>query len=153
MRGRPIISDFGPFSPAFRATCRTRIDKRPDARHGRRMTILAVALGGALGAALRYLTTLAVSFPLGTLAVNVLGSFVMGLCLVIMADKGLDRWQPLVMTGVLGGFTTFSAFSLDALRLWEAGQAGAAVAYVLGSVALSLLAIVVAVALARGLTA
>jgi CrcB protein len=57
------------------------------------------------------------------------------------------------MTGILGGFTTFSAFSLDALTLWERGQAGLAAAYVLGSVALSLAAIVGGVALARGMFA
>jgi len=115
------------------------------------MTLLYVAIGGAFGACLRYLTTLAVPFPFGTLTVNVLGSFVMGLCFVALVDKGLDRWQPLVMTGALGGFTTFSAFSLDALRLWESGQGGFAAGYVLASVVLSLAAIFVAVLFARGL--
>jgi len=115
------------------------------------MTLLYVAIGGAFGASLRYLTTLAVPFPFGTLTVNVLGSFVMGLCLVGLMDKGLDRWQPLIMTGVLGGFTTFSAFSLDTLRLWESGQGGLAVGYVLASVLLSLAAIFVAAFMARGL--
>lgn len=121
------------------------------ARHGTAMTFLYVAVGGALGAVLRYLTTLAVPFPYGTLTVNIIGSFVMGLCLVLLLDKGLDRWQPLLMTGVLGGFTTFSAFSLDTLRLWESGQSMFAVGYVLASVLLSLAAVVVAVIIARNL--
>lgn len=115
------------------------------------MTYLSVAAGGAIGAVLRYLTTLAVPFPFGTLTVNVLGSFVMGLFLVLLMDKGIDRWQPLVMTGVLGGFTTFSAFSLDTLRLWESGQGGMAVGYVLASVLLSLAAVFAAVMIARGI--
>ena len=115
------------------------------------MTILYVAVGGALGAVLRYLTTLAVPFPYGTLTVNVVGSFVMGLLLVLSMDKGIDRWQPLIMTGLLGGFTTFSAFSLDTLRLWESGQTGLAIGYVFASVVLSLLAIFVAVIFARGI--
>ena len=85
------------------------------------MTVFAVAIGGALGAVMRYLTGLMVPFPFGTLTVNLVGSFVMGMLFVILVAKGLDRWQPLLLTGVLGGFTTFSAFSLDALRLYEAG--------------------------------
>ncbi len=114
------------------------------------MTLLSIAFGGALGAVLRYLTGLTVPFPYGTMAVNVLGSFVMGICLVLLVERGMDRWQPLVMTGVLGGFTTFSAFSLDALRLWEGGQSGLAIGYVFGSVLLSLAAVIAAVAIARG---
>ncbi len=104
-----------------------------------------------MGAVLRYLTGLAVPFPFGTLTVNVVGSFVMGLCFVLLMDKGLDRWQPLVMTGLLGGFTTFSAFSLDSLRLWEAGQTLFAMGYVLASVILSLVAIFAAVFIARNM--
>ncbi len=95
-----------------------------------------VALGGAAGAALRYLALLAWPAPWGVVAVNVAGSFAIGL---------LAPWLPpkaavFVMTGVLGGFTTFSAFSLDALRLVEGGRIGAALLYAGGSVGLSLLA-------------
>lgn len=115
------------------------------------MIFASVAIGGAIGAVLRYLTTLSVPFPFGTMTVNVLGSFVMGLLLVVLVDKGLDRWQSLLMTGILGGFTTFSAFSLDALRLYESGQAVNALAYVLGTVILSLAAITAAALLARGI--
>ena len=115
------------------------------------MTLILVAAGGALGASLRYLTSLLVAFPFGTLTVNVVGSFLMGLAFVALADKGMDRMQPLVMTGVLGGFTTFSAFSLDAVRLMQGGQAALAVGYVVGSVVLSLGAVVLGVYFARGI--
>lgn len=121
-------------------------------------TLLHVALGGALGACARYLTGLATlrligpGFPWGTLIVNVLGSFVMGLLVVALAHWGANRMAPLLMTGVLGGFTTFSAFSLDAMTLWERGDSLAAAVYVGGSLILSLGAIVAGVALARSLT-
>ena len=115
------------------------------------LTGLQVAIGGAVGACGRYLLGLAVAFPFGTLAVNVVGCFLMGLAFVALAEKGLERWMPLVMTGVLGGFTTFSAFSLDALKLYEAGRLGAAGGYVAASVVLSVLALIVGVALMRGL--
>ncbi|MGR3661264.1 MAG: fluoride efflux transporter FluC [Paracoccaceae bacterium] len=114
-------------------------------------TLLQVALGGAFGATLRYLVVTSVAFPIGTLVVNVLGSFIMGLALVLMVEKGLDKWVPLVMVGMLGGFTTFSAFSLDALRLFEAGRGLAALGYVTASVSLSIVAIIAAVLLMRGL--
>jgi CrcB protein len=126
------------------------LDNRAKAEQGRAMTILYVAIGGAIGAVLRYLVTLGVAFPFGTLAVNVVGSFVMGLMLVWLAARGLDRATPLVMTGVLGGFTTFSAFSLDTLKLVEAGRLSAAGGYVAGSVILSLVAIFLAVWISRG---
>ena len=116
------------------------------------MIIFYVALGGALGATLRYLTSLFVAFPFGTLAVNVVGSFAMGLAFVWIAQKGMDRLALFAMTGVLGGFTTFSAFSLDAFRLYERGDVGPAALYVVGSVVLSLLGLLAGVALARGLT-
>jgi len=113
------------------------------------MTIFYVAIGGAIGAVIRYLVVLGVSFPMGTLAVNVIGSFLMGLAFVWLMAKGMDRVMLLLMTGVLGGFTTFSAFSLDVLRLVEDGRISGAVLYVAGSVLLSLVAIFVAVSIAR----
>ncbi len=119
-------------------------------------TLSQVALGGAIGASLRYLVGLGASrvvghgFPWGTLAVNVAGSFAMGALVVWLAQKDSTRLAPLLATGVLGGFTTFSAFSLDALTLYERGQAAVAAAYVVASVALSLLAVVAGVAFARG---
>jgi CrcB protein len=109
------------------------------------MTLFQVALGGAIGSVLRYLTVAAVGAPLGTLAVNVLGSFAMGvLFIALTARAGLS---PLLMTGILGGFTTFSAFSLDAWNLWQAGQTGEALAYVAASVGLSIVALALGAAL------
>jgi CrcB protein len=121
------------------------------------MTITQVALGAAIGGVLRFGAGLAMlravgptAFPLGTIAVNVLGSFLMGLFFVLSARHGLSAWNPFVMAGLLGGFTTFSAFSLEAITLLERGQAGLALAYVLGSVLLSLGALWGGIMLARG---
>ena len=105
-----------------------------------------VAIGGALGSVLRYLTISLVGGPMATFAVNVLGSLVIGILFVALSP----RLSPLLMTGVLGGFTTFSAFSLDALRLYEGGQMPQAMLYVAGSVISSLAAVALGAALARG---
>jgi len=119
--------------------------------------LLQVALGGALGASARYLTNVTATrvmghgYPWGTLAVNVLGSFLMGVLVVVLARKGGNAYAPLLMTGVLGGFTTFSAFSLDAFTLFERGQMGAAAGYVLASVVLSIAAIVMGILLTRSM--
>ena len=117
--------------------------------------IVLVALGGAIGAVLRYLTGLwvlrfAVQFPLPILTVNILGSFLMGVCVVALGRTGLSHLSPLLMTGILGGFTTFSAFSLEAYTLFERGEVGSAALYVALSVVLSILGLVLGVALARG---
>lgn len=118
-------------------------------------SFLQVAIGGALGASLRYGATLTLlrvtgpGFPLGVITVNVLGSFLMGVFMVLSFHRDLGHLNPLVMAGILGGFTTFSAFSLEAYTLFERGQFGAAAAYVLLSVALSLAALVFGVWLAR----
>lgn len=118
-------------------------------------TLFQVALGGAIGAALRYLTNVSAlrlfgpGFPVATLIVNVAGSFLMGVLVVVLARKGGNHLAPFLMTGILGGFTTFSAFSLDALTLWERGQAASAFTYVAASVLLSLAAIAAGLALAR----
>jgi fluoride exporter len=111
-------------------------------------TVFQVALGGAIGSVLRYLMVSAIGAPLGTLAVNVLGSLVIGACFILLGAR--EGWQLFLMTGVLGGFTTFSAFSLDTLKLIDAGQGLQAFAYVAGSVILSLAATTVGMALARG---
>jgi CrcB protein len=122
-------------------------------------TLTQVALGGAIGASARYLTGVATmkvigpGFPWATLFVNVLGSFAMGVLVVVLAHKSGTRFAPFMMTGLLGGFTTFSAFSLDALTLFERGQVWTAAAYVAGSVLLSLAAIVAGVLLTRGVFA
>ena len=123
------------------------------------LTLLQVALGGAIGATGRYLTGVAAvrlmgpSFPWGTLVVNVVGSFVMGVIAVWLAERGLTRFAPLLMTGILGGFTTFSAFSLDAVSLYERGEVAAAGIYIAASVGLSVLALVAGLVLARGVWA
>ena len=121
-------------------------------------TILSVAAGGAVGASLRYLTGLLTirvigpGYPWGTIAVNIIGSFVMGAIVVILAAKGgTHRYAPLLMTGLLGGFTTFSAFSLDFANMWERGDTQAAMLYVLASVVLSILALFGGLAVARSL--
>lgn len=118
--------------------------------------IIQVALGGAIGASARYLVGLGLTrlwgagFPWATLAVNIAGSFAMGVLAVLLTPAG--RFSPLLMSGVLGGFTTFSAFSLDAIALYERGQAGLAALYVLASVTLSIAALGAGMALARGVT-
>lgn len=122
-------------------------------------TVVQIALGGALGAAARYLVGVAVlraagpGFPLGVLTVNVVGSFLMGLFVVAAAQKGLTHWGPFVMTGVLGGFTTFSAFSLEAYTLYERGLAGQAAAYVVMSVVVSIAGLIAGIWLGRALWA
>ena len=113
------------------------------------LALAQVAIGGAMGASLRYLAVLAFGGPWTTLAINVLGSFVMGLCYVALAERA--ALAPLLMTGILGGFTTFSAFSLDALKLMEASHLGLALLYLGGSVILSLVAVGIGVTIARGL--
>lgn len=105
---------------------------------------LSVGLGGAIGAMARYGVGLAIvrvvghGFPVAILTVNILGSFLMGVFVVMAAYRGLTWMSPLVMTGFLGGFTTFSAFSLEAVTLWERGAVGQAALYVGLSVILSI---------------
>ena len=122
------------------------------------ISIIQVAIGGAIGAVGRYLTGVAAvrimghGYPWGTLTVNIVGSFLMGVLIVgLMTKDGGMRVAPLLMTGVLGGFTTFSAFSLDALTIFERGHLGQAALYVIGTVVLSLLAIFLGVMVARGI--
>lgn len=123
------------------------------------MTTLQVALGGAIGAALRFLLGAGITklagpgFPLAVLSVNILGSFAMGVFVVFAAKTSNTHLSPFVMTGVLGGFTTFSAFSLEAYTLFERGQTGAAAVYVGASVVLSIAGLVAGIMIARGLWA
>jgi CrcB protein len=119
--------------------------------------LFQVALGGAIGAVLRYLTGIGLvrlfgqtPFPLGVLTVNVAGSFLMGLFIAAAAHRGLTHLSPLVATGILGGFTTFSAFSLEAVTLYERGALGLAGLYVLANVTLSIAALFAGLALVRG---
>lgn len=118
---------------------------------------LSVALGGAIGASARFgaglllVRTFGSGFPVAVLAVNIIGSFLMGLFVVWSFQRGMEQWNLFVMTGILGGFTTFSAFSLEAFTLFERGQIGAAALYVGLSVVVSIAALVAGVILARGL--
>ena len=119
-------------------------------------TLFSVAAGGAIGASLRYLTGVAVvrvightGFPVAIIAVNVIGSFLMGVFVVMAAQRGLTHLAPFVMTGLLGGFTTFSAFSLEAVTLYERGDVGQAALYVGSSVILSILGLFAGLAVAR----
>ena len=119
------------------------------------MSFLQVAAGGAIGATLRYGAGLALvrhvqsGFPVTILTVNVLGSFLMGFFVVWSFLRGVEQWNLFVMTGVLGGFTTFSAFSLETVTLFERGQYGSALLYVSLSVVLSVGALAAGVAMAR----
>ena len=126
------------------------------------MVILAIAAGGAIGAVLRYLAIsaclrgLGAGFPFGTLLVNILGSFLMGVLAVLIFERlptGSRLTAPFLMTGVLGGFTTFSAYSLDAIGLLERGRYLAGAGYMAGSVLFSILALVAGLAIAREVAA
>lgn len=92
-------------------------------------------------------------FPLAVLSVNIVGSFLMGVFVVAAANKGLTHHGPFVMTGILGGFTTFSAFSLETVTLMERGQIAAASAYVALSVGLSIGGLMLGLWIARGIFA
>ncbi len=117
---------------------------------------LQVAIGGAAGSVARYAVYRLMpvqGFPLATLAVNIGGSLVMGILAALLAHRGAQHLSPLLLTGFLGGFTTFSAFSLDALNLWERGNMTAAALYIAGSVVLSLVAVMVGMTFGRGIFA
>jgi fluoride exporter len=98
-----------------------------------------VALGGALGASLRYLAVQLIEtpsgFPIATLLVNILGSFLIGICYVLIMEKAMisEMWRPVLMAGFLGGLTTFSAFSLEAVALFEDGRWQMAMTYIVFS--------------------
>ena len=120
--------------------------------------LLLVAIGGATGACSRYLFIEMIifafksNFPIGTVLVNVVGSFFMGI-LHFFFTNYLDFISPqtrlLLATGLLGGFTTFSAFSLDAFRLINASQFGLALLYIASSILFSILAIFLGFYLAK----
>ncbi|MDB2383245.1 MAG: fluoride efflux transporter CrcB [Porticoccaceae bacterium] len=118
---------------------------------------LAVAIGGALGSMARYALSAWIfdvsshKFPYATLTVNVIGSFVMGILFVIIVEKAAlpAEMRSLLMIGFLGAFTTFSAFSLDALGLWQNGHVFLSLVYMLATVVLCLVAISTAIWLTR----
>jgi CrcB protein len=124
------------------------------------LNILAIAAGGAVGSVSRHFVGAAAmrlfgsGFPAGTITVNILGSFAMGVLVELFAL----RWSAsgttrlLLTTGFLGGFTTFSAFSLDVAVLWQRGEVALTIAYALGSVVISILALFAGLALVRSLS-
>jgi CrcB protein len=120
---------------------------------------LIVFIGAGIGGAMRHGVNLAAAallgsgFGYGTLTVNVVGSLAMGALAAFLAFQGemAQPWRLFLATGVLGGFTTFSAFSLDAALLFERGQPGLAAIYVLASVIGSIGALFAGLALVRQL--
>ncbi|MEM8627487.1 MAG: fluoride efflux transporter CrcB [Pseudomonadota bacterium] len=127
---------------------------------------MLVMLGGAVGAGLRYVVTVLATrhfgdgFAVGTIAVNVVGSLAMGLVMAWLvarfalpgglSDPG-NSVRLLLATGILGGFTTFSAFALDAVVLWERGAVTLAAAYVMLSVGGSIAAVIAGLAIGRAI--
>jgi len=111
------------------------------------MQWLMIAMGGALGsmarfAAVGYFTPmLNYRFPFGTFVVNIFGSLLIGMAYVLLVEKALlaSEWRLFFITGILGGFTTFSAFSLEMLQMWQEGHVFNSMIYAASSVFLGLL--------------
>ncbi len=123
-------------------------------------TLVAIALGGALGSLARYGVTvgfeslLGRDFPYGIFIANIAGSFAIGICFVLLMERALltEVWRSFLMVGFLGAFTTFSTFSLQAVGLIQEGRMLEAGIYILGSVILSLLGFVAGMLLTRELS-
>jgi len=121
--------------------------------------VLAIGVGGAVGSVLRYWLSTAVygaagrAFPFGTLAVNIIGCLAMGFLFVLFLERLADAgiWRAGVLIGVLGGFTTFSAFSIETFNLIEQGEPVKALANIVVSVLLCVVATWVGVILGRQL--
>jgi CrcB protein len=120
--------------------------------------ILVIGTGSFIGGVFRYLLTLLIQtkttsqFPLGTLTVNLIGCFFIGIFFGFF-DKGLvsHEWKLFLATGLLGGFTTFSAFSIETFTLFREGNVGYALLYIFVSVSLGLMATYFAYLVAKGL--
>ena len=122
--------------------------------------LLLVAVGGAIGAGIRHLFNLGAlrlvgpNFPWGTMVINIIGSFVMGAFIATLSRRyggASSELRLFVATGILGGFTTFSAFSLDFATLWERGAALTALGYALASVVGAILSLFLGLWLVRTL--
>lgn len=120
-------------------------------------SLFLVMLGGALGSGARYLTGIAMlrllgpNFPFGTLTVNLVGGLLMGLLVGVLARLSVpgENWRLLTAVGVLGGYTTFSSFSLDVANMFQRGDLATAMGYVLISVIGSVTALFLGLAVAR----
>ncbi|MCY4541736.1 MAG: CrcB family protein [Rhodobacteraceae bacterium] len=114
-----------------------------------------IALGGAAGALCRHATVVGAQrlvgpdFPLGIAIVNVLGSFLGGIIIVVLSGNELERYSPLLITGFLGGYTTYSAYSLEFWKLYDSGRLETAFVFAAGSALLALMAVFLGIALAR----
>lgn len=122
------------------------------------MTVLQVALGGALGASGRYLSGVALMrafgpqpMPVGVIFVNILGSFLMGALVVFLGQRQMTHLNPLLATGFLGGFTTFSSFSLEAWTLVERGDLALGAAYIGLSVSAAILGLIAGIYMMRAI--
>lgn len=123
------------------------------------LNIVLVAVGGAVGSVLRYLVGVwalrlaGSAFPWGTLFVNVTGSFLIGVTAEVIVRRlgGSVDLRLLLITGLIGGYTTFSAFTLDALTLMERGNTAAALIYIVSSVVVSMLAVFAGLVLTRSI--
>ncbi len=120
--------------------------------------LLLVVIGGGIGSGIRHLTNIGAlrlvgpNYPWGTIAINIVGSFAMGLFIGALARRGgSNELRLFVATGILGGFTTFSAFSLDFATLWERGATVHAFGYALASVFGAIIALFLGLWLARSL--
>lgn len=120
--------------------------------------LLLVVIGGGIGAGIRHLANIGAlrlvgaNYPWGTIAINIVGSFAMGLFIAtLMRRGGSTELRLFVATGILGGFTTFSAFSLDFATLWERGATLPAFGYALASVIGAIIALFLGLWLARSL--
>jgi CrcB protein len=122
-----------------------------------RFVFLLIFVGGGIGSMLRHAVNqttaavLGVNFPYGTLLVNIIGSFIVGLLAGWFALRGgnSQSLRLFLTTGIVGGFTTFSAFTLDTALLWERGQLGVAALYALGTIAAGLISLCAGLAIMR----
>jgi CrcB protein len=135
---------------------------RAPSHKGPMWNLLYVGLGGAVGSVARYLLSvqatrvLGPGFPFGTFIANLVGGLLMGVLVGLLAHKGgadQERWRLLLAVGVLGGFTTFSSYSLEVVRMIETRSYGQAAGYSLGSVVLAVAAVFLGLMLARRLFA